>query len=117
MLTQESNSVQIHGIIARTYQYTRIFTNGSTRISTGSSYARFQQSSSRTRFESQAGCSSKEIGVFTKNFGDSQGSSRRKPNKEVTNSSDSKAAQDKCCAISKWIEEIHNGNNPFIPSS
>ena len=61
--------------VARNYQttdkmmpktvHTRIFTNGSTGISTGPSYARFQQSSSRTRFESQAGGYSTEIGVFT----------------------------------------------------
>ena len=44
---------------------TKIVTNGSTKLSTGPSYARFQQSSSRTRFESQAGGSSKEVGVFT----------------------------------------------------
>ena len=94
---------------------TRIVTNGSTKISTGTSYmgyARFQQSSSR-RFEAQgsstaqASGSSREIGVFTKNFGDSQGSSRRK---EFTNHGDSKA-QDKCRAISKWIEEIQKGKN------
>ena len=30
--------------------------------------------------------------------------------KEFTNHGDSKA-QDKCRAISKWIEEIHNGKN------
>ena len=39
---------------------------------TGPSYARFQHSSSSTRFESQVGSSSKEVGVFTKNFGDSR---------------------------------------------
>ena len=82
-----------------------IHTNSSARTSTGSSYARFKQSNSRTRIESQAGGASTSRNTC-KEITRVIGSSKPRNSFREKNSSGYKAAQ-----ILKWIKEMHGNDN------